>query len=91
MKKLNQSSEVKHPSQMKKVYAERELAALAKGLRQRAKKSKADVARELNVSEPAVFAAEEKPELSFAKLRIRMIETYSPYKVEGPVFVLRKA
>ncbi len=75
---------------MKKMYAENELAALAKECRQKAGKSKADVARELEISEPSIFNAEEKPELSLTKLRVRIIEMYSSYKVSGPVFVLER-
>jgi len=70
--------------------AERELARLAKKFRQAAGKSKADTARELGVAAPTIFGAEEQPEMSLTKLRIRMIEAYSPFKVVGPVFVLEK-
>jgi len=48
------------------------------------------VARELGVAQPAVFNAEEKPRMSLHKLRIRMIETYSKYKVVGPVYYLER-
>ena len=75
---------------MKKIYAESELALLAKHCRTKAGKSKADAARELGVSKPSVFNAEEKPSQSLTLLRIRMIETYSRYKVEGPVFIVKK-
>jgi len=69
---------------------EEKLAALAKKFRKGAGKSKADVARELHVSGPSVFNAEERPELSLTSLRIRIIETYSPYRVTGPVYLLKK-
>jgi transcriptional regulator with XRE-family HTH domain len=69
---------------------ETELAALAKQCRQAAGKSKADVARELGVAAPSVFSAEERPEMSLTLLRIRMIETYSDYRVTGPVYLLKK-
>lgn len=69
---------------------ETELAALAKQFRQAAGKSKAEVARELGVAAPTVFGAEEQPDLSLTKLRIRIIETCSPFKVVGPVFFLKK-
>jgi DNA-binding XRE family transcriptional regulator len=75
---------------MKKMYAESELAALAKVCREKAGKSKAEVARELNVSEPSLFNAEESPALSLTKLRIRIIETYSPSKIVGPVYLLER-
>ena len=73
-----------------RVVKEKELAALAKQFRQAAGKSKADVARELDVSAPTIFGAEESPEMSLTKLRVRMIEKYSPFKVIGPVFHLQK-
>lgn len=75
---------------MKNICTETELAGLAKRSREKAGKSKAEVARELAVSEPSVFNAEEKPEMSLTKLRIRMIEAYSPHKVTGPVYLLEK-
>lgn len=69
---------------------ETELAALAKKFREKAGKSKVEAARELGVAPPTVFNAEEKPEMSLTKLRIRIIETYSPFKVTGPVFFLAR-
>ena len=74
----------------KDLVAEAELAALAKEFRLRSGKSKADIARELNASRPAVQQAEENPEQSLTKLRIRIIEACSPYTMEGPLFRLRK-
>jgi hypothetical protein len=67
---------------------ESELARLAKEARTAAFKRKVDVARELGVAAPAIFNAEEKPEMSLTKIRIRMIERYSKYKVVGPVYYL---
>jgi DNA-binding XRE family transcriptional regulator len=67
---------------------EEELAALAKQFREAADKSKVDAARELGVAAPTVFSAEERPDMSLTKLRIRMIEQYSPFKIVGPVFYL---
>lgn len=52
------------------------------------KKSRAEAAREMGVSQTSIFNAEESPEQSLLKLRVRMIETYSPYKVTGPSFAL---
>ena len=75
---------------VKKTIGEKELSALAKQFRKASGKSKADVARQLRVSAPSVFNAEERPELSLTGLRIRMIEAYSPFKVVGPVFHLEK-
>jgi len=75
---------------MKKKITEQDLAALAKQFREATGKSKVEVSRELDVAAPTVFSAEEKPEMSLAKLRIRMIEKYSSYKVTGPFYVLEK-
>ena len=74
----------------KTFFTESDLAALAKSLREAMGKRKIGVARELGVSAPAVFNAEERPELPLHKLRIRMIETYSKYKVVGPVYYLKR-
>jgi hypothetical protein len=69
---------------------EKSLAALAKKFRQAAGKSKSEAARELKVAPSSIFNAEERPELSLTSLRIRIIEAYSPYRVEGPVYLLKK-
>jgi len=69
---------------------EKELAALAKKLRKAAGTSKAAIARELGVKPPTVFAAEERPEKSLTRLRIRIIERCSPYGVSGPFYFLRR-
>lgn len=68
----------------KELYSESELAALAKTLRERAGKSKAAIARELKVGRAAVQLAEEYPDQSLAKLRIRIIEKCSRHRVDGP-------
>ena len=75
---------------IKGTVAERELAALAKRFREAAGKSKTEAARELGVSAPSVFNAEERTELSLTSLRIRLIERYSLYCVLGPVFLLKR-
>jgi len=72
-----------------KTFPESELAMLAKKFRLQAGIKKAEVARELGVKRSTVQLAEENPEQSLAKLRIRMIEKYSPYKVVGPVYLLK--
>ena len=78
-------------SMSKKIFlTEHDLAAKAKEARQAARKRKAHVARELRVSSPSVFNAEERPELPLHKLRIRMIDTYSKYRVVGPVYYLER-
>ena len=71
-------------------YVESDLALLAKKARQATGKRKVEVARELGVAPPSVFNAEEQPELPLHKLRIRMIEMYSKYKVVGPVYYLKR-
>lgn len=68
--------------------SENELAPLAKFYRKQARKTRAQAAREMGVSQTSVFQAEEKPEQGLLKLRMRMIEAYSPFKVTGPVFYL---
>lgn len=75
---------------MAKQLEESELAALAKRLREAAGKTRAQAAREMKVSQPSLFHAEESPEQSLFKLRKRMIECYSPYKLVGPLFVLKR-
>lgn len=74
----------------KKIYRESELAALAKEFRSAAGKTKEAAARELGVGRPSVQLAEGTPEQSLTRLRIRLIEQYSEYRVIGPVFLLEK-
>ena len=74
----------------KDILAERELAALAKKYRQAAGRSRSEAARDMNVKHPSIFHAEESPGKSYVKLRVRLIETYSPFKVTGPVYLLEK-
>jgi DNA-binding XRE family transcriptional regulator len=69
---------------------EQNLAAFAKRFRKQAGKSRAEAGRDLDVSHVSIHRAEENPEESLLKLRIRMIEAYSPFKVIGPVFYLEK-
>jgi len=73
-----------------RTYSESQLAKLAKSFRLKSGKKKADAARELGVKRPTIQLAEENPEQSLTRLRIRMIETYSTYKVVGPVYLLKK-
>ena len=49
-----------------------------------------EAARELRVSGPTMFQAEEVPEKSLHKLRKQIIERYSEYEVVGPVYVIRR-
>lgn len=74
----------------KTLFPESELAALAKKTRQAVGKRKVEVARELGVAPPSVFNAEERPDMGLHKLRIRIIETYSKYRVIGPVYFLER-
>ena len=67
-----------------------DLAALAKRFRQQAKKKRAEAARDMGVAQTSIFNAEESPHQSLLKLRVRMIEAYSPYRVIGPIFLLTK-
>ena len=74
----------------KRVFRERDLAALAKRFRTRAGKTRAQAARDMGVAQPSIFHAEESPHLSLVRLRVRMIEAYSPFTVVGALFILKK-
>ena len=76
---------------VKQPFAETELAALAKKYRVAAGKNRAEAARELGVARPSLIHAEDFPEKSFTKLRSRIIEKYSPFKVRGPLFWLERS
>ena len=68
---------------------ENDLAVHAKDFSQRrAHTTRAQAARDMKVSQTSIFNAEESPEQGLAKLRIRMIEAYSKFKVRGPVYLL---
>ena len=73
-----------------RLVTEDQLPALAKKFRTAAGKKRAVAARELGVAPPTVHQAEEEPELSLFKLRKRIIEEYSPYRVAGPFYRLEK-
>lgn len=70
--------------------AESDLPRLAKQFREKAGKTRAQAARELGVAQTSIFQAEEKPEQGLLKLRMRLIEAYSPFRVIGPVFYLQR-
>ena len=70
----------------KKLFSEKDLAWLAKGCREKAAKSRFQASKDLGVSHVSIHRAEENPQLSLTKLRIRIIEKYSSLKVTGPVF-----
>ena len=69
---------------------EGDLAVNAKMFRRRAGKTRAQAARDMEVSQTSIFHAEESPELPMIKLRRRMIEAYSQFKVTGPKYFLEK-
>jgi DNA-binding XRE family transcriptional regulator len=74
----------------KKTMCENDLAVLAKVFRRQAGKTRAQAARDMAVSQTSIFNAEETPDQSLLKLRMRMIEAYSRFKVRGPVFLLEE-
>ncbi|HEX4263923.1 MAG TPA: hypothetical protein VH597_06250 [Verrucomicrobiae bacterium] len=75
---------------LKQVLTEKDLATLAKRFRREAGKKRAQAAREMGVAQTSIFNAEETPGQSLTKLRMRLIETYSPFKVVGPIFLLKR-
>ena len=68
---------------------EADLAALAKRFRTAAGRSRAEAGRDLGVSHVSIYRAEESPKESLHKLRLRIIEAYSPFTLAGPVFYLK--
>ncbi len=69
---------------------DQDLTERAKRFRAQAGKTRAQAARDMKVAQTSIFHAEESPHKSLAKLRMQMIEAYSPYKVVGPVYFLTK-
>jgi DNA-binding XRE family transcriptional regulator len=74
----------------KREVTEVELAALAKEFRKQAGKTKIEAAADLGVKRTSIQLAEENPEQSLTKLRVRMIAAYSPYQVVGPYYRLER-
>lgn len=74
----------------KQILTEIELAALAKEFQEKSGKTKAALARELGVTRATMQDAVERPEASLTKLRCRIIETCSSFKVMGPGFWLER-
>ena len=72
-----------------RMYSAPELARLAKQFRKQSGKTKAELGRELKVTRATMQDVEERPERNFIKLRRRIIEKYSRFKLVGPVFLLR--
>jgi len=73
----------------KKFVKEADLAKLAKAARKRERLSKAEVARQLGVTRGTIHQAEEYADMSLTKLRIRMIEKYTPDRISGPLYQIR--
>ena len=71
-----------------KMYFEPELAMLAKQFREQSGKFKAELGRELKVTRATMQDVEERPERNLTKLRRRIIEKYSAFRVIGPVYLL---
>ncbi len=74
----------------RKTFTEDELAQLAKEYREASGLTRTEASRRIGVSLPSIFNAEERPELSLAKLRIRMIEVFGNRRVVGPRYWLEK-
>jgi hypothetical protein len=69
---------------------ENDLAVIAKISRRKSGRTRAQAARDMGVAQTSIFNAEESPGQSLVKLRIRMIEAYSKFKVRGPVYLLEE-
>jgi DNA-binding XRE family transcriptional regulator len=69
---------------------ENDLVVIAKTSRKQAGKTRAQAARDMKVSQTSIFHAEESPEQGLIKLRVRMIEAYSKFKVRGPLYLLEE-
>ena len=67
---------------------ENDLAVVAKNCRRKAGRTRAQAARDMKVSQTSIFNAEESPDQALIKLRMRMIEAYSQFKVTGPKYFL---
>jgi DNA-binding XRE family transcriptional regulator len=74
----------------KQLLTEKDLAALARRFRKQVAKSCSEAGRDMGVSHVSIHRVEENPEESLLKLRLRMIEAYSQFKVRDPVFYLEK-
>ena len=72
--------------QQTKFVKEAELAKLAKAARKKAGLTKAEVGRQLGVTRGTIHQAEEYPEMSLTKLRIKIFEKCSTAKVSGPFY-----
>jgi len=73
-----------------KKYSEAELALLAKFFREKSGKKKAQLARALDVTRATMQDVEGRPEKNLTKLRCRIIEHCSAFRVAGPAYWLEK-
>ena len=65
---------------------EHELAELAKAARKKTGLSKAELGRQLGVTRGTIHQAEECPEMSLTRIRLKMIEKCTPASVSGPYY-----
>ena len=72
----------------KKLVKERDLARLAKQSREQTRLTKAELARQLHVTRGTIQQAEEYPEMSLTKVRLRMIEKCAPVRISGPFYLI---
>lgn len=72
----------------KAIINEHDLCVIARQFRRKAGRTRAQAARDMKVSQTSIFHAEESPEQGLTKLRMRIIEKYSRFKVRGPVYLL---
>lgn len=74
----------------RRLFKETELAVLAKQLREKSGKTKAELSREFGVNPATIQLAEEYPERSMTKMRCRIIEACSRFRVGGPGYWLER-
>jgi DNA-binding XRE family transcriptional regulator len=72
--------------QQKQLVREHELADLAKAARKQTGLSKAELGRHLSVTRGTIHQAEECPEMSLTKIRLKMIEKCTSAIVSGPYY-----
>ena len=67
-----------------------DLAVPARNFCRQANTTRTQAARDMKVSQTSIFNTEESPDQGLIKLRMRMIEAYSKFKVSGPVYLLEE-
>ena len=72
--------------QRKRLVGANELGSLAKESRERAGLTKAKLARLLGVTRGTIHQAEEYPEMSLTRIRVKIIERCGFLKVSGPLY-----